>query len=155
MNEYKKNLNKKIIYDLPIKKKQNSLSKIKINNHYLYKNYWPFFVPTSCISMKKNFFKKIYETIDFKFFPNLWFDFRIGFSAIYIFKQYNFLKKNLTYYRQTEDSISSNFNYLSNNWWKRRLEAHEFVKFFFRKNRINYKKNLDYYLTNFICFLLK
>ncbi len=155
VSEYKNNLTKKIIYDLPIKKRQNFLSKTKIKKSYLFKNYWPFFVPTSCISMKKNFFKKIYKTIDYKFFPNLWFDFRISFSAIYIFKQYNFLKKNLTYYRQTEENISSNFNYLSRNWWKRRLEAHEFVKFFFKKNKINYKKNFDYYLTNFVCFLLK
>lgn len=155
LKEFQNDLSKNIIYDLPIIKRENSLSREKVKKNFLFKNYWPFLVPTSCISIKKSFFKKIYQTVNYNLFPNLWFDFRIGFSAIYLFKEYNFLEKNLTYYRKTEKNISSNFKYLSKNWWNRRLEAHQFVKFFFEKNKINYKKNLDYYLTNFICYLLK
>ena len=155
VEEYKNDLTKNIIYDLPIIRKQNSISELKVKNNYLTKRYWPFFVPTSCISIKKKLFKKIYKTIDYNLFPNLWFDFRIGFSAFYLFNEYNFLEKNLTYYRQTVGNISSNFNYLSKNWWKRRLEAHQFVKFFFNKYKIKYKKNLDYYLTNFVYYIMK
>ncbi len=36
---------------------------------------------------------------------------------------------------------------MSKTWWQRRLEAHEYIKYFFLKNKIKHKKNLDYYFT--------
>ncbi len=155
IGEYKKNKNYKILYDLPIKKFNNSSLYVKLKKFSFLQNFWPYFVPTSCISMKRSFFLKLFKKINFKLFPNIWFDFRIGLSGIYLFSQYNFVEKNLTYYRQINNNISSNFKHLSKNWWMRRLEAHNFVKFFFKKHKIKYKKNFDFYLTYFMNYLSK
>ena len=153
MNKYNKNKNCKILYDLPIKKFNNSSTYVKLKKFYLLGNFWPYFVPTSCISIRRNFFLKLFKKINFKLFPNIWFDFRVGLSGIYLYNQYNFVDKNLTYYRQINNNISSNFKHLSKNWWMRRLEAHNFVKFFFKKHKIKYKKNFDFYLTYFMNYL--
>ena len=153
VNEFKNDEDKMIIYDLPIKFYQNNYSIIKFKKKIIFKNFWPFFVPTSCIFIKKKLFLELFKKVNFKSFPNLWFDFRISFSAIYLHNQYNFVKQNLTYYRQSNNNVSSKFRFLSKNWWQRRLEAHEFVKFFFKRNRIIYKKNFDFYLTKFINYI--
>ena len=153
INEFKNDKDKMIIYDLPIKFSQNNYSAIKFKKKIIFKNFWPFYVPTSCISLKKNFFLRLFKKVNFKTFPNLWFDFRLSFSAIYLYNQYNFVKQNLTYYRQSNNNVSSKFKFLSKNWWQRRLEAHEFVKIFFKKNKIKYKKNFDFYLTKFVNYI--
>ena len=51
--------------------------------------------------------------------------------------------------------ISANFKFLSFEWWKRRKQAHDYVKYFFFKNNIRHLKNLDYLLTNCINFFIK
>ncbi len=152
MKEFKNNEDKMIIYDLPIKFYRNNYSIIKFKKNIIFKNFWTFFVPTSCISIKKKLFLKLFKKVNFKTYPNIWFDFRISFSAIYLYNQYNFVKQNLTYYRQSNNNVSSKFTFLSKNWWQRRLEAHEFVEDFFKRNKIIYKKNLDYFLTKFMNF---
>ena len=118
-------------------------------------NYWPYFSPTSCITIRKKYFLQVLKLIDFKIFPDIWLDFRIGISSMYLFNQYNFTNKNLTFYRQSDKNVSSGFKHLSVTWWQRRMQAHDFIKFFFTKNKIKYKKNFDYYLTGFINFFLK
>ena len=70
-------------------------------------------------------------------------------------KDFCILDQNLTYYRQSQEMISSNFKFLSFSWWRRRKQAHDYVQYFFDKNRINHTKNLDYLLTNFIYFFIK
>jgi len=140
--------NKKLqgIYDLPIF--DYGKKKIKINKKdKLISTYWPYIPPQSCISIRRKYFKKIINSINFKKFPNIWMDFRIAIYLKYISKNYFILDNNLTYYRQSSNNVSSNFSFLSPSWWKRRMEAHEYIKFFFIKNKINYKKNYDYYLT--------
>ena len=82
-------------------------------------------------------------------------DFRIALYLKYISKNFFILNKNLTYYRQSSEMISANFKFLSIAWWRRRMQAHDYVEYFFLKNKINYKKNLDYLLTNFINFFIK
>lgn len=82
-------------------------------------------------------------------------DFRIGIFAKYIFKELYIIEKNLTIYRKTYNNVSSKFNYLSRNWWKRRLQAYDYIIFFFKKNNIHFKKNLDFYITQTINFFIK
>ena len=90
------------------------------------------------------------DFIDFEKFHNIWFDFRIAIFAQYILKNFVILEKNLTYYRKLSTAVTSNFTFLSKNWWSRRKEAHDFIKYFFVKNNIKYKKNIDYFLTHLI-----
>jgi len=154
MKFFYKNKKIEILYDLPIK----LFEKKKINMRYkkkLISNYWPFLTPTSCITIKKKFFEKNLKLISTKSYKNIWMDFRIITSAKYIFKQYNFINKNLTYYRQTNTNVSSKFKFLSKNWWLRRWEAHLYIKYFFKKHSIKHVKNYDYFLTKFINFIVK
>jgi glycosyltransferase involved in cell wall biosynthesis len=153
MNEYNKDKKINILYDLPIKKftKKNIIINKKKNLIY---NYWPYFSPTSCISIRRNKFKSIFSLVNLKSYSDIWLDFRIGIVSCHIFNQYNFIEKNLTFYRQGENNISSGFKHMSINWWKRRMQAHHYVKFFFLKNKIIYKKNLDYYATYLINFFI-
>ena len=51
--------------------------------------------------------------------------------------------------------VSSKFKFLSIPWWKRRKQAHEYVKYFFKKNNILYQKNLDYFLTFIVNLFIK
>lgn len=154
ISEFNNNKDLQIVFDLPIKKIGNE--KIKQNYKYkIFKTYWPYFPPQSCIAIKKEHINKIMNSIDFDLFPNIWLDFRIGIYAKFILNNFYILKKNLTIYRITESNISSQFKFLSAPWWKRRLEAHNYVKYYFLDNNIKYKKNLDYILTYNICRFIK
>jgi len=153
MNEFQKNKKNNILFDLPIKKYDNEEILFK-NKKKLFNNYWPYFPPTSCIALRKNDFDYIFKLVNYKIFPDIWLDFRIGIVSKYIFNQYNLINKNLTFYRQSNTNVSSNFFHLSRNWWKRRKEAHSYIQYFFNNNKIKYKKNLDYFLTNFINFFI-
>ena len=59
-------------------------------------------------------------------------DFRLAIYLKYIEKFY-IHEQNLTIYRQNVNSVSSGFTFLSTNWWKRRLQAHQYIKFFLIK----------------------
>ncbi len=138
-----------MVYDLPILKFKNNI-KYTNKKQKIFKNYWPYFPPTSCIAIKRNELINNFNSINFKNYPDIWLDFRLGIFSKYIFKNLIFINKNLTYYRQTDKNISSNFKFLSKNWWIRRDQAHEYVKFFLKKNKIYYKKNFDYFLTKIV-----
>ena len=87
-------------------------------------------------------------------FESIWLDFRI---AIYHFlknKDLFILNKNLTYYRQLDNSASKNFKTLSKNWWFRRAQAHEIVDFFSVKLNQNKKMNIDKLITKLVLFFL-
>ena len=154
INTFLKNKKISSLFDLPIYKYRNKLKFIK-NKKKVISNFWPFIPPQSCIVMKREKFKEIIKKINFNLFPDIWMDFRIGMYLKYIKKDFYILDKNLTYYRQSQEMISANFKFLSIAWWRRRMQAHDYVEYFFLKNKINYKKNLDYSLTNFINFFIK
>ena len=135
-----------IIYDLPIFKYENRIKKTKYKKKFI-NNYWPYIYPQSCITIKRNLMKKIFNEICFESYPDIWMDFRISLYTKYMMKNFYVLKENLTYYRQSSSNISANFKHLSQSWWVRRLQAHKYAQFFLKKNDINYKKNLDYFLT--------
>ena len=153
VNEFCQNQKINILFDLPVKKYTNKEILFK-NKRKLFNNYWPYFPPTSCIAVRKNDFEYIFKLINYKLFPDIWLDFRIGIVSKYIFNQYNLINKNLTFYRQSTTSVSSNFVHLSRNWWKRRKQAHCYIQYFFKNNNIKYKKNLDYYFTKLINLVL-
>ena len=85
----------------------------------------------------------------------MWLDFRMLIVSIYIIKNFRIINENLTYYRQTNSNVSSKFKFLSLNWWKRRNQAHDFVKYVFNKFKIQHLKNFDYFLTKFINNFIK
>ena len=154
INAFSKNKKITSLFDLPIYKYKEKLKFIK-NKKKFVSNYWPYIPPQSCIVIKREEFKKIFNKINFNLFPDIWMDFRIGLYLKFIKKNFCVLDENLTYYRQSEEMISANFKFLSFEWWKRRKQAHDYVKYFFFKNNIRHLKNLDYLLTNCINFCMK
>ena len=153
VNYFKNNDKTKIVFDLPINVYENS-NFIEKGNKNLFKTYWPFIHPTSCITIKKEIFNKLFDSISSKEFTDVWMDLRICIYAQYILKNFNRINKNLTYYRRTESNISSKFKKYSKNWWKRRGQAHQYFYSFCVNNNIKFEKNLDYLLTKFICSLI-
>ena len=148
--------NKKIssIFDLPILKYNKKLKFTK-NKKKFFPSFWPYIPPQSCIAIKRRDFKKIINQINFNLFPDIWMDFRIALYLKYISKNFFILDKNLTYYRQSPKTISASFKFLSFAWWKRRMQAHNYVEYFFLKNKIIERKNLDYLLTLLINFFIR
>ena len=121
----------------------------------LFNTLWPYIHPTSCISIKRENFNEILKLISVKLYPDIWMDFRLCIYSKYVLNKIYVLNKNLTYYRQIETNVSSKFKFLNNNWWKRRMEAHQYLFHFFNKQNIKHKKNLDYFFTKFYNLLLK
>ena len=139
---------KMIIYDFPIKLENGKKTIQKINNK-LFKTYWDYIHPTSCISIRKKFINKVFETTNNNVFTNIWFDLRVSLFSKYL-HNYDVIKENLTYYRQTEGNISSKFKRYTKSWWKRRSEAHDYFFNFMENNNLKTQKNLDFYITKII-----
>ena len=154
VNEFLNNKRISSIFDLPIHMYKNK-NKIIRNKNKIIPSFWPYIPPQSCIAIKRNDFKIMINKIDNNFFPDIWMDFRMAIYLKYVKKRFFILEKNLTIYRQSSEMISSKFIFLSLNWWKRRAQANAYVRYFFLKNKIKYKKNFDYFLTRSINFFIK
>ena len=148
VNIFLNDKNKEIIFDFPIIVKSNTnLYQKKMSNTF--KTYWGYIHPTSCISMRKSFVNKIFDSTLNENFPNIWLDFRVLLYAKYI-NNYEVIEQNLTFYRQTNENVSSKFKKFTKSWWQRRKEAHDYFFNFMKKNNLAYRKNLDYYVTKAI-----
>ena len=144
----------KIVFNYPLIKNNEKIITIK-KKKKIFNKLWPFIYSQSCISIKRENFKHLLEATNTKSYPDIWFDFRIIIYSKYILKELYILEKNLTYYRQVDGNISSQFKYLSNRWWKRRLQAHEYLKNFLNIRSIKYKNNLDYFITKIYNLFIK
>tara|TARA_B100000780_G_C21076901_1_gene433540 strand:+ start:338 stop:1120 length:783 start_codon:yes stop_codon:yes gene_type:complete len=136
----------KIVFDYPLIKNNKEITVLK-KRKKIFNRQWPFIHSQSCISIKRKDFENVLKATNAKLYPDIWLDFRIVIYSKYILKEMHILNKNLTYYRQLDTNISSKFKFLSNEWWKRRLQAHKYLKFFLDANKIKYKNNLDYLIT--------
>lgn len=135
----------------------NKKKKIKsqINSRSKFLIPWPKFGSQSCISIKKKYLIKIWKTISIKKFYNVWLDFRIINQAFVDNKNIFVIPHHLTYYQQNKDSISSKFKKFSSNWWIRRAEAHNFLKYLYKKNKAKNFISVDKILTNLIYKIIK
>ena len=153
MDIFLNNNDKNIIYDLPIIIKDKVQMYQKSTKNF-FKTYWGYIHPTSCISIRKRFIKKVFESAFNNEFPNIWVDLRILLFSKYM-HSYDVINENLTYYRQTNENISSRFKKYSKSWWTRRSEAHDYYFDFMQKNNLKFKKNLDFFITKIVNKLLK
>jgi glycosyltransferase involved in cell wall biosynthesis len=151
INFFNKNKEKKIIFDLPfIYYNRNNIKNFNIKNRIFKKNIWPHFPPQSCISIRRDFFQEIFFKISFQKFHNIWFDFRVAFYSYFISKNFEIYDKRLTYYFVDPKGASSEFKYLSFNWWQRRLEAFYYSNYFLKKYSLKFPLTIDYLLTKLI-----
>ena len=154
VNEFLNNKKLSTIFDLPIHMHESKKKIIK-NKKKIISSFWPYIPPQSCIAIKRGDFKEMINRINFDLFPDIWMDFRMAIYLKHIKKNFFILEKNLTIYRQSPKMISSNFLFLSFNWWKRRAQAHAYVRYFFLKNKIQYKRNIDYFFSRFVNFFIR
>tara|TARA_E500000178_G_scaffold350799_1_gene410473 strand:+ start:88 stop:870 length:783 start_codon:yes stop_codon:yes gene_type:complete len=150
---FNNNKNAKIVFDYPLTVENNNIYS-KETKFRFFKTYWPYIHPTSCISIKKNCFEDLLKVISYKDFTDVWLDLRICLFSKYILKDFHIINENLTFYRKTASNISSKFVRFSKNWWKRRMQAHQFLQKFCKDNELNFNKNFDFLLTKFICKFL-
>ena len=140
-----------VCFDIPylyFSKKNKKKLKIKKRNKFLVP--WPQFGPQSCIFIKKKYLKKILKKISTQNFKNIWLDFRIINQATIEFNNVFSIPSYLTMYQQKSDSASSGFKKFSKNWWLRRLEAHQFLKYLYKKNNRNLPLTFDAIITYFV-----
>ena len=144
---------KMIIFDFPtIVKNGNTFPQKKIKN--LPWTYWGYIHPTSCISIRKTFTSRVFESSLNENFPNIWFDLRVLFYSKYI-HHYDVIDETLTFYRHSNENISSKFKKFTKPWWERRNEAHDYFSEFMKNNNLKFKKNLDYYVTKIVNKFIK
>ena len=140
----------KILFDLPILKfKKKIITNKFVQKNFLFSN-WPRFTPQSCISLEKNYAKKIFKILKMKKYPTLWLDFRIATISFLQFKQIYIYEKYLTYYRQLNNSASKKYKTMSKDWWIRRNEAHKFFSNISKKLKVKNRVTLDKITTKLI-----
>ena len=84
--------------------------------------------------------------MNIKKFETLWFDFRIASYTFMKNKNIFVLNKYLTYYRQLENSASKEFK-IFQKMVVRRQEAHDFIDYLLKKNRLKNRITLDKVIT--------
>ena len=142
VNFFLKNKNENILFDFPIIKKNDKeiFQKKKIN---FYKTYWGYIHPTSCISIRRSYYDKLFDKVIDDKFSDIWLDLRILLFSKYL-DNYNVINDNLTFYRQFEGNESSKFKKFSKSWWQRRSLAHDYFLNFKTVNNIKISKNFRF-----------
>lgn len=127
---------------------KNKIIKKKIyKNNFLFKkffNNWPEVYSTSCITVSRNLLTSFYKEINFKNWNFLAID---ALLVLYAdkFKNNYFVGKNLTYKSFHNFNLDKRYSkILSNQFWLRRLQQHEYYKYI--NSKINYF-NIDYFFT--------
>ena len=143
-----------VVFDKPKKLIKEKFSDFPFKKK-LSKYIWPTIYPTSCISLKREFFKNLIENKILDKYPLLEIDFRITILSRMIDKKFIYMNENHTIYRQVPDGIMGKIKKFSYLWWKKRFQAHSYLEHVFNTNNLDYKRNVDYYLSKLVFNLLK
>ena len=149
-NFFKKNKNFKSVYNFPRADKKKFIFKEKSN-----KNIWPTIFPTSCISIRKDIFKKIIKHLKPNYLTNLEIDARLIIFMKFYFGEYNIIKRKLTNYTHDHEGITSGIKKYSKKWWLRRKEAYEYLKYVLYLKKKKLPWSLDRLFTEIIYRVLK
>ena len=113
----------------------------------------PKFFPTSTFSIKKNKLVFFLKRFPFNNLDLLEIDARLYFFSKIIKNDHLFINKNLTIYMNDPNGISSKYKKFSSEWFKKRKQAHFFLKSFFKNNIYPYK--LDFFISKLMFLLIK
>tara|TARA_X000000950_G_C13901490_1_gene655104 strand:+ start:780 stop:1571 length:792 start_codon:yes stop_codon:yes gene_type:complete len=151
VNFFLKNPKCEAVFDIPIIFKKNDSINFSYDKKRIYdQKIWPTTFPTSSISIKKNFLQNCIKNFQKKKFEFLEIDFRLCCLFVIYKENYNILKKSLTFYRQVDDGIMSNYKKFSKIWWLKRSQAFDFFIFIKKKFKKKYSFSFDFYLTKLI-----
>ena len=152
-NFFKENIEIDVLFNLPLIQKGEKLTKFKLKRK-LINNIWETIIPTSSICFKSSFFEECIKRNIFKNFDFLEIDFRLNVFSKNLKKKFAILDEPLNIYRYVENGIMSQNKKYSLNWWKKRLQAHEFMKNIYSENNKDYK-NLDFSITKILVNFFK
>ena len=147
-NFFYKNKNQNILYDIPHIKSSNFNIKQKMRS-----TIWPTIFPTSCISVRKNFFKIFLKNIYKNNFVNLEVDARLVIFSKFYMNEYNILNSKLTYYNFDPNGITAKIRKFSKKWWLRRSEAFSYLKNVKKIKGEQLNLSIDFMITKFVVFL--
>lgn len=150
-NYFLNNPSKKIVYDEPLASKKNNF---KISKKRLFQ-IWPNTFPTSCISVRRKYFKLFLNNLYENKFQNLEIDTRIMLFFKFYIQQYNILNNKLTIYNFDVNGITANIPKFSKKWWIRRSQAFEYLRLVLKKKNLSLNFNYDYFITLMISTLIK
>ncbi len=150
IKEFENSEKSQIIFDYP-QILENGKNYFEKKKKKIFKSYWSYIHPTSCISIRKDTAEELFKYINVQDYFDTWMDFRTNIYSKYLNKSIKILDEHLTVYRKSSTNVSSNFKKFSKNWWKRRKEAHDYLFFFLKKNGIKTNNNLDKIITNLVC----
>ncbi len=152
-NFFQENKEIDVLFNLPLIQKGEKLTKFKLKRKFI-NNIWETIIPTSSICFKSFFFEECIKRNIFKNFDSLEIDFRINVFSKNLKKKIAILDEPLNIYRHVENGIMSQNKKYSLNWWKKRLQAHEFMKNIYFENNKDYK-NIDFSMTKILVNFLK
>ena len=154
-NFFERNKKIEVIFDLPLVKSNNFYKKFKLKKKFN-QNIWPTIIPTSSISLRRNFFSKCLKLGIFSNYNLLEIDFRINVFSRNIEKKFIILDKNLTVYRNVHGGIMDNIKKFSYIWWAKREQAHFFMRHIYKVYQKKYfYVNADFIFTLIMNFILR
>jgi len=125
-----------------------------LNRAMPYFKIWPKFYPTSTFSIRKKSLIKYFKFDRGYKYNLLEIDARLFFYSNIIKKNHRIINKTLTYYIQDSSGISSKFKRFNYEWFLKRIQAHKFLKSFFKNKKYPY--NIDFLLSKKILkYLIK
>tara|TARA_Y100000590_G_C15564922_1_gene956249 strand:- start:29 stop:805 length:777 start_codon:yes stop_codon:yes gene_type:complete len=142
---------KNIVCDVPrIINFDNSIKEFKYKVNVNFKKRWPTIFPTSCIAVRRNSFKEFLKFAYIDKYPDLEIDFRL-ICYFYNIKRELFIElNNLTNYVQATNSITSKYKKYTSEWWKKRVQAFNFLIEILNMHKINHYKSIDYIVTKIV-----
>lgn len=152
LKKFTKDKNINFIQDKPLYNKDNQIPKLKKKKHTF--SIWPSFYPTSCIAIRREFFKKFLNNSANSKFQNLEIDARLCIYA-FVMNEFRIINKSLTIYNYDQNGITSKYKKFSFNWWKKREEAFDFMHLIMKKKNMDFIPGFDYLLTKIINFLIR
>lgn len=148
---FKNNEKLNCVFDMPIHSPGQFNLKHKSTNHSM----WQTIFPTSCISLRRNFFISFLQNMNKNNYPHLEVDARLHiFSKFYMNENY-VLNKKITHYNYDQNGITANIKKYSKIWWIRRSEAFSYLRIIMKKKKLSFIPGFDYYLTNLLNFMIK
>ena len=136
-----------LLQDKPYLTNKKKVLDLKDKKHFF--SIWPSIYPTSCIAIRRDFFRFFLNYIKKNDYKNLEIDSRlVMFSSI--LRKYKLINQTYTNYIYDRKGISSKYYKFRKNWWKKRYEAFNYLMYLSDKFRIKFIKGPDYYLTKII-----
>lgn len=155
VEQFSQNKKVKILFDIPRINKKDKIEPFKIKkkiNTYI----WPSVIPTSGITLRRDFFDQCLNVDLFSNYPRVEIDFKLNFFSQKITKNFKIIDDQLTFYRDdVVGGVMANNKKFFKYWWLRRLQAHFFIQSIYQKNNIKFNENYDFYITKLINIFLK